>query len=231
MISTSAWSSRAIELSPTTPHLVWSATTISRRPASTSVRSVSASSRFGEVKPGVLVHAVDAEQDEVEMDAPQGRHGERPDERVRGRPDATGQDDRLVRAARLVEDVGRPGRVRDDGQAPGSRPAAGRSRRSSSRPRSRSPTRLDVADRGVGDRLLLELLEGRLGGEARLELGAPGERGRSAVDLLDEPLVGEQLEVAPDRHVRHAQLADEVGHPDAAVLAHPVEDVGLALAR
>ena len=44
------------------------------------------------------------------------------------------------------------------------------------------------------------------------------------------PALVEQLHVAPDRHVRHAQLADEVGHPDAAVLADAIEDVGLTLA-
>ena len=38
-------------LTPMTPHLVWSATTTSRRPASTSARSVSASSMLGVVKP------------------------------------------------------------------------------------------------------------------------------------------------------------------------------------
>ena len=51
------------------------------------------------------------------------------------------------------------------------------------------------------------------------------------MDLDDEALVVEQLEVAPDRHVRHAEVADKVGHPDPAILAHTLEDVGLALAR
>ena len=43
--------------------------------------------------------------------------------------------------------------------------------------------------------------------------------------------VVEQLEVAPDGHVRHAELADEIRDPDPAVLADAVEDVSLALAR
>ncbi len=85
-------------------------------------------------------------------------------------------------------------------------------------------------DRGVGDRLLLGLLEGRLGGEAGLEQGAPGQGGRAAVDLLDQAPLVEELHVPPDRHVRDAQVPDEVGDPDAAVLAHPFEDVRLALA-
>ena len=48
---TSAWSRRAIELMPMTPHFEWSATTTSRRPASIRARSVSASNRFGQVNP------------------------------------------------------------------------------------------------------------------------------------------------------------------------------------
>src|SRR5512141_737245 len=53
VIRTSAWSSRAMEAMPITPHLAWSASTTSRRPASISARSVSASSRFGQVKPAL----------------------------------------------------------------------------------------------------------------------------------------------------------------------------------
>src|SRR6266508_3176260 len=51
VISTDASSSEAIVDSPTTPHLVWSASTTSRRVAATIARLVSASTRFGEVKP------------------------------------------------------------------------------------------------------------------------------------------------------------------------------------
>ena len=61
--------------------------------------------------------------------------------------------------------------------------------------------------------------------EARPEIS-----GRAAVDLLEQAVVVEDLEVAADRHVRHAELAREVGDPDGAALADPVEDECLALA-
>ena len=86
------------------------------------------------------------------------------------------------------------------------------------------------ADGRVGDGVLLALLEGRLGGEARLEQGVAGDRRRAAVDLLEQAPLVEDLEVAADGHVRHAELADEVGDADRPVLADPVEDEGLALA-
>ena len=59
----------------------------------------------------------------------------------------------------------------------------------------------------------------------------PAIDGRAAVDLLEQPALVEDLEVAPDGHVRHAELADEVGDADGAVLADAVEDERLALAR
>ena len=59
----------------------------------------------------------------------------------------------------------------------------------------------------------------------------PGDGGRAAVDLLEDALVVEDLEVAPDGHVRHAELADEVGDADGALLPDPVEDDRLALTR
>ena len=57
----------------------------------------------------------------------------------------------------------------------------------------------------------------------------PADGGRAAVDLLEQPALVEDLEVAPDGHVRHAELADEVGDTDRAVLADPVEDECLTL--
>ena len=48
-------------------------------------------------------------------------------------------------------------------------------------------------------------------------LGAALRRDRgAAVDLLDQPLVGQRVEVAPDRHVGHLQLLREVGDAHAA---------------
>ena len=59
----------------------------------------------------------------------------------------------------------------------------------------------------------------------------PAIDGRAAVDLLEQAALVEDLEVAADGHVRHAELADEVGDADRAVLADPVEDECLALTR
>ena len=59
----------------------------------------------------------------------------------------------------------------------------------------------------------------------------PGDRRRAAVDLLEQPALVEDLEVAADGHVRDAELAHEVGDADRAVLADAVEDEGLALTR
>ena len=51
------------------------------------------------------------------------------------------------------------------------------------------------------------------------------------MDLLEQPALVEDLEVAADGHVRDAELAHEIGDADRAVLADAVEDEGLALAR
>ena len=57
------------------------------------------------------------------------------------------------------------------------------------------------------------------------------ERRRAAVDLLEQAALVEDLEVAPDGHVGHAELAHEVGDADGAVLADAIEDERLALTR
>ena len=59
----------------------------------------------------------------------------------------------------------------------------------------------------------------------------PGDRRRPAVDLLEQPALVEDLEVATDGHVGDAELAHEVGDPDRAVLADAIEDECLALTR
>src|SRR6185295_19087061 len=65
--------------------------------------------RAGE--PGVRVHAVYTHEHEINMDGAQRGHRERPHERLGWRALATGQDDRLVRATRELQDVGDPDRV------------------------------------------------------------------------------------------------------------------------
>ena len=51
------------------------------------------------------------------------------------------------------------------------------------------------------------------------------------MDLLEQPPLVEDLEVAPDGHVGDAELAHEVRDPDRAVFADAVEDEGLSLTR
>ena len=51
------------------------------------------------------------------------------------------------------------------------------------------------------------------------------------MDLLDQPALVEDLQVAPDGHVRHAEFTDEVGDAYGPVFAHAVEDERLSLAR
>jgi hypothetical protein len=53
--------------------------------------------------------------------------------------------------------------------------------------------RFDERDRGGGDGVLLALLECRLGRETRLEQGGPRQRGRTAVDLLEQAAIVEDL--------------------------------------
>ena len=51
------------------------------------------------------------------------------------------------------------------------------------------------------------------------------------MDLLEQAALVEDLEVAADGHVGHAELAHEVGDADGPVLAHAIEDERLTLAR
>ena len=64
------------------PHLVWSATTTSRRPAAMRARLASASRRLGVVKPDLGVHAVHSHENQVEMGGLKCGNGERTDESV-----------------------------------------------------------------------------------------------------------------------------------------------------
>src|SRR5512140_2912253 len=47
--------------------------------------------------------------------------------------------------------------------------------------------------------------------------------------LLDQPLLVEKLKIAPDGHVGHGQLGDQIRDPDAAIRPDPIEDVRLSL--
>ena len=47
---------------------------------------------------------------------------------------------------------------------------------------------------------------------------------------LDESLRGQLLDVAPHRHVRDAELVDELGHSHGATVLDEAENRGTALA-
>ena len=148
----------------------------------------------------------------------------------RRRAHAAGQDDRLVAPAGLVEHVRDRDRVRDDGQARdvdeplgervGRRP--GRDRRWPC-PARRGPTAASAIASFSG------CWRRDLAANPGSNRALPGERRRAAVDLLEQAPLVEDLEVAADGHVRHAELAHEVGDPHGPVLADAFEDQRLAL--
>ena len=185
--------------------------------------------RAGEA--GTRIHAVHADEDEVDVDRAQCGHGEWSGQRVGWRPHATGQDDRLIVPADLVEHVRDSDRIGHDGEArDAGEPLGQRVRRGPGRDRDRHPG-LGERDGRIGDRIFLALLECRLRREAGFEQGVTGDRGRPAVDLLEETALMEDLQVAADGHVGDTEIADEVGHTYGSVLPDTVKDEGLALSR
>ena len=84
--------------SPTMPTLVWSASTQTERLARTSARLVSASTRFGVVRPALAVDAVGAEEEPVDVQPLQRGDRDRADQGVRRRAHAAGQHDHVAAA-------------------------------------------------------------------------------------------------------------------------------------
>ena len=145
---------------------------------------------------------MDAEEDDVDVDRPQRAHRERPDERIRRRAHAAREDDRLVRAAAVVEGVGRGHGVRHDRQARQVQEAAADLERRRARRDRDGHAGLDEPGGGARDRDLGLVLEGPLRVEAGLmDRGVAQQRGAS-VDLHEMPARLELLEVAADGHVR-----------------------------
>ena len=106
---TSTWSSVAMVDSPTMPHLLWSATTSTRRAAAMRARLVSASTRLGVVRPGPLVDAVHAEDQRVDVQRAQRGDGDRAGQGVGGGAHPAGEDHREVVARRVVQQLGHAG--------------------------------------------------------------------------------------------------------------------------
>ncbi len=178
-----------------------------------------------------LVHAVDAEEDEVDVDVAQGAHGEGSDERVRGCAHPAGEDDGLVAATAVVEHlrcrhrVGHDGQARDLHQAPADLVgrAAGRDRH--------RHARLDHGRGRARDRQLGVVLERALGVEARLVDGRLAEQRGPAVDLDQVTLALEGFEITTHGHVGDVELAHEVRHAHGTISSQPLEDECVSLWR
>ncbi len=115
---------------------------------------------------------------------------------------------------RHVEHVGHPHRVGDHRQVrhvqqPVRQRVRGRTARQGDR-----RTRRDQFRRGPCDVLLGGRLQTRLRLEPRLVRARLDHRDRAAVHLLQHALPGQRVEVAADRHVRHAELAGQLVDPD-----------------
>ena len=182
------------------------------------------------MKPALRLHPVDAHEHHVEVDGPKLGDRERADQRLRRCPDAAGQDHRLVMPGGSIEHVRHPDRVGDDREARDVGETTRQGVGGGARRKGNRHAGLDEARGGSGDRLLLRQLQGRLRGEAGLVQREGG--GRRAPMNLDQqaPLV-KGLEVAPDRHVRHAELPHEIRDADGPALANAPEDEVLALVR
>ena len=86
--------------------------------------------------------------------------------------------------------------------------------------------RLDERGRRARDRDLLHAVAPSLLVEVRLAL-EPASRYGSPVRAVEETLLFERHEVAPDRHHRHAEAFAELVHADDAPLVDELEDLAL----
>ena len=158
---------------------------------------------------------------------PQGRDRERAHQRV-----ATGVRIPPVRmivwsvAPVSMQHVGDPDGVGDDGQARDVGERAGRGHRWSCRPRSPWPCRGSTRAAAAS---AMASFSSCWSADLVAKPGSKSAFPAAAVappwTFSSEAALVEQLEVAPDRHVRHAELAHEVRHPDATVVADPFQDV------
>ena len=178
-----------------------------------------------------LVHAVDTHEHEVHVDRSERGEREGTSQGIRGRANASREDDGLVRATPVVQHVCDGHGVGDDRQVRHlEQPACDGVGRGAGGDGDRL-SRAHERGRGLRDGLLGVRLELRLGPEPRLEQGARCDGRRAPVHLLQQPLVMQDLEIAPDGHVRHAQLAHEVRHAHGPVGTQPIEDVRVSLTR
>jgi hypothetical protein len=191
---------------------------------------------LGEVgggQPGLRIEAEAPEEQQVEVERPDGQVGDGADQRVGGRTHAAGQDHRVgrpVEPTRPAERVHHGQRVGHDGQPGHVQQALGqRQRGRPGRDRDGGP-RPDQPRRGAGDRVLLRALEDELGLQARLMAGGWRPRQDGApVDLFHQAIPGQDLKVPADRHVRNAESLGEIAHPRAAVAPDGLQDERLTV--
>ena len=170
------------------PHLLWSATTSTRRAAAISAPVGLGLDEVGRGQPGPLVDAVHAEDQGVDVQRPQRRDRNGSGKGVRRGAHAAGEDHGQVVAAGVVQQLGDARGVGDDGQVGDVAQLAG--------PRVVVRARGD-RDRGAG--LIIAAAVARRSptsppGPSRLDLEAglvrapPPDRGGAAVDLADQAL-------------------------------------------
>ncbi len=189
---------------PVTPYLVWSATTTSSAAPRMNARLVSASSRFGVVKPARSVIPCTPMKSTSMCSEDSARHRHRSDQRIRWRADTPGEDDVEGGRCTGVQDLGHRDRVGHDGERPdiehlGQHPG-GRSGGEPDRTPGPDPCRCSRSDRflEVGLQRALHIEAGFFGG------GPLDQRG-TAVELLHQPGPLQTLEITTDRHLRHPE--------------------------
>ena len=179
---------------------------------------------------GAAVDAVGAEEEPVDVQALECGDGDRADQGVGRRADPARQHDHVPAPARLVEQLCDGHRVRHDGQVWHVADGAGELEGGRARGDPDGGAGLHETCCGQGDGALLCRHEEGLRGEARLVGGPRDQRQGAAVDPDQEAVGVEPLDVAPYRHVGHAELLDQLGHPDRPRLLDHGQDGGSTLA-
>ena len=181
----------------------------------------------GQARP--LVDAVHAEDQRVDVQRAQRGDGDRAGQGVRGGAHPAGEDHREVVAGRVVQQLGHAGGVGDDGQV-GDVAQLVRDRVGGGAGRDGDRgARVDHRRGGAGDRGLLHRVHLGLDLEARLVRAPAADRGGAAVDLADQPLLGQRLDVTAHRHVGDAEDVDQLGDARPTVAVDLVQDPLLTL--
>ena len=217
MTSRSTSDSATMVLSPTTPHLVWSASTHSLAGGVDRARLVSASTRLGVVSPAWASMPCTPRNSRSTCSMRSAPTATGPDQRVRRRAHAAGQHDRLARGARLVQQLRHRDRVRHHREV---RDVAHRAGELVGRGAGRDADR-GARARPAGPRpAAMACFCGVIRADFAVNPGSSALRPPTAsappCTRSTRPSRGELLDVAADRHVGDAELLDEVGDPHGA---------------